>query len=82
MRASVIQIGNSKGIRIPKAILEECQIGEEVELKIDKGKIMIIPVKSKPRDGWEKRFKEMSSNNEDKLLVPDSLDLSGKDWEW
>jgi len=60
MRASVVKIGNSKGIRIPKAVLEECHIEEEVDLLIDKNKIIIVPLKAKPRDGWEKHFKVMS----------------------
>ncbi|MCR1795737.1 AbrB/MazE/SpoVT family DNA-binding domain-containing protein [Leptospira sp. id769339] len=82
MRASVVKIGNSKGIRIPKAVLEECHIEEEVDLLIDKNKIIIVPLKAKPRDGWEKQFKTMSERKEDKLLIPDSIDLSNKDWEW
>ncbi|PNV74138.1 AbrB/MazE/SpoVT family DNA-binding domain-containing protein [Leptospira inadai] len=82
MRVSVVKIGNSKGIRIPKAVLEECHIEEEVDLLIDKNKIIITPFKTKPRDGWEKQFKAMSESKDDKLLIPDSIDLSNKDWEW
>ncbi|MBM9501102.1 AbrB/MazE/SpoVT family DNA-binding domain-containing protein [Leptospira sp. 201903071] len=82
MKASVVKIGNSKGIRIPKAVLEECHIEEKVDLLIDNNKLIIVPLKSKPREGWEKQFKTMSYSKDDKLLIPDSIDLSDKDWEW
>lgn len=80
MKLSVVKIGNSKGIRIPKAVLEECHIEDEVDLLINNNKLIVVPLKSKPREGWEKQFKTMSSNKDDKLLIPDSIDLS--DWEW
>lgn len=82
MKASVVKIGNSKGIQIPKAILEECHIAEDVDLSIDEGNIIIKALMSKPRDGWERQFKEMSARNEDNLLIPDSMDLSVKNREW
>ena len=41
MKASIIKIGNSKGIRIPKALLEESNLGSEVDIKLDNGDIVI-----------------------------------------
>ncbi|TGK48002.1 AbrB/MazE/SpoVT family DNA-binding domain-containing protein [Leptospira kanakyensis] len=82
MKAAVIQIGNSKGIRIPKTVLAECQIEDEVDLLVEDNKIIITPVKSKPRMGWEDQFKAMAKGNEDELLIPDSIDLNSQDWEW
>lgn len=46
MKASIISIGNSKGIRIPKPLLEESELKETVEIKAKKGEIRITPVKS------------------------------------
>ena len=82
MRTVVIKIGNSKGIRIPKAILEECQIENEVDLRLDHNKLVIVPFRLKPRDGWDKQFKTMSVNKEDKLILPNSLDSPAQEWEW
>ncbi|MCG6143286.1 AbrB/MazE/SpoVT family DNA-binding domain-containing protein [Leptospira bandrabouensis] len=82
MKAAVIQIGNSKGIRIPKTVLAECQIEGEVDLLVEDNKIIITPVKSKPRMGWEDQFKAMAKEKEDELLIPDSIDLNSQDWEW
>ncbi|EOQ95251.1 antidote-toxin recognition MazE [Leptospira wolbachii serovar Codice str. CDC] len=82
MKAAVIQIGNSKGIRIPKTVLAECQIEDEVDLLVEDNKIIITPYKNKPRVGWEDQFKAMAERKEDQLLIPDSIDLETKDWEW
>ena len=67
MEVSVIQIGNSKGIRFSKTILEKYNIKDKVDLIMEKGQIIIKPL-SKPRNGWEKAFKEMANNQDDKLL--------------
>ncbi len=70
MEVSVIQIGNSKGIRFSKTILEKYNIKDKVELILEKGKIIIKPL-STPRKGWEKAFEEMNKNNDDQLLFDD-----------
>jgi antitoxin MazE len=81
MIAKIIQIGNSKGIRIPNQVLKELNIENQIELIINdkKDEIILKPV-HKVRDGWFDSFKKMKSTSEDKLLIDDSLDL--KDWEW
>jgi antitoxin MazE len=81
MIAKIIQIGNSKGIRIPNQILKELNIENQIELIInDKKDEIILKPMHKVRDGWFDSFKKMKSISEDKLLIDDSLDL--KDWEW
>ena len=57
MNISVIPIGNSKGIRLGKALLEKYNIKDAVELILEKGYIIIKPTSS-PRKGWEKAFKK------------------------
>jgi len=73
MEISVINIGNSKGIRLPKAILEQYNISEKLELILEKGRIILKP-KSIPRKGWEKSFKQMNTNGDDKLLIESVFD--------
>jgi antitoxin MazE len=73
MNIAVIQIGNSKGIRLGKAILEKYNIKDAVELVLEKGYIIIKPT-STPRKGWEKAFKKMHENGDDKLLITDMFD--------
>ena len=70
MEVSVIKIGNSKGIRFSKTLLEKYNIRDTVDLIMEKGQIIIKPL-SKPRKGWEKAFKEMNENGDDKLFISD-----------
>lgn len=81
MLTDVVKIGNSKGIRIPAVILKECEIADKVEMEIQDGKIIIIPI-SKPRKNWGEQFKEMRKKGDDKLLIDDALDSNLEDWEW
>jgi antitoxin MazE len=80
MEISVIPIGNSKGIRLTKTLLEKYNIKDTVELILEKGYIILKPI-SKPRKGWEKAFKKMHDNNDDKLLVNDVFaDENFEEW--
>lgn len=73
MEASVISIGNSKGIRLSKIILEKYNISDKVELILEKGYI-ILKAKNEPRKNWEKHFKKMAENEDDHLLIDDVFD--------
>lgn len=70
MEVSVIQIGNSKGIRLSKTLLEKYNIKDRVDLILEKSQIVIRPL-SKPRKGWDLAFKEMADNGDDRLLFDD-----------
>ena len=84
MRARVVKIGNSQGIRIPKPILEQTGIMEDVELEVEKNQIIIRPV-SNPRAGWDIAFKAMSPKNDD-MLIYGSENISHswdeEEWQW
>lgn len=81
MQLEVVQIGNSRGIRIPKTILEQCQIEDQVELEVEDGKIILEARKKTPRKGWDKAFKSMATNQDDSLLIDDGIDVEMGDWE-
>lgn len=70
MDVSIIPIGNSKGIRLSKTLLEKYNIRDTVELIMEKGYIIIRP-KDSPRKGWENAFKQMHENGDDKPLMSD-----------
>ena len=71
MRLSVVRIGNSKGIRIPKPLLDQCHISGAVDLKVEGKRIVLTPVKSKPRQGWAAAAELMHQAGDDELLIPD-----------
>lgn len=70
MNIAVIAIGNSKGIRLPKTLIEKYNIKDTVEVILEKNYIIIKP-KASPRKGWEKWFKKMHDNGDDKSLMAD-----------
>lgn len=58
------------------------QIEKEVDLEVEGNKIIIFPSKEQSRKDWDKTFCEMAERGEDKLLIPDDVDMEFKDWEW
>ena len=70
MELSIIGIGNSKGIRLNKSILERYNIQDKVEVILDKGGIILKPVPN-TRQGWGDAFRDMQEKQEDTLLIPD-----------
>ena len=80
MEVSVIKIGNSRGIRFSKTVIERYNIRDTVDLILDKGQIIIKPL-SRPRKGWEKAFIEMHANGDDKLIIPDIFEEENLE-EW
>jgi antitoxin MazE len=70
MLVSVIPIGNSKRIRIPKNILTELKIENETEMNIINDEIIIKRIEKNSREGWEEAFKKMYHTEEDQLLIP------------
>jgi len=81
MRARVIKIGNSQGLRIPKLILEQTGIRDDVEIEVEKNQIIIRPVKH-ARNGWDHAFEAMADQGDDVLIVEDDLSHSWDEEEW
>lgn len=83
MRARIIKIGNSRGIRIPKTILDQTGIMDDVEIEIEKKRIIIRPVIN-PREGWDAAFKVMGKMGDDELLVAENISHSwdNEEWQW
>lgn len=82
MKAQIIQIGNSQGIRIPKLLLEQSRIAGDVELELREDGILIRS-SQKPRSGWEEAFKAMAENEHDELGTSDTTTtFEKKEWQW
>jgi antitoxin MazE len=81
MEVSIIKIGNSKGLRLTKAILEKYNITDKIELILEKGQIILRPI-SEPRKGWDKAFQKMHENGDDQLLIEDVFeDENLEEWK-
>jgi len=82
VRSKVVKIGNSRGIRIPRILLEQAGLTDEVEMLVDGDKLIIHSVHS-PRQGWESQFIAMAEHGDDHLLddtIPTLWD--NEDWTW
>jgi antitoxin MazE len=81
MDLAVVKIGNSKGIRLSKTILEKYEIKDTMEIILEKDHIVLKP-KVKPRKGWDKAFKKMHGHGDDKLIIPDVFrDENHEEWK-
>ena len=82
MKAQIIQIGNSQGIRIPKALLQETGISGDVELEVHSEGILIKNIK-KPRSDWDGKFKSAVEMDDD-VVDGDrvSSEFEKKEWQW
>ena len=70
MDVSVIKVGNSRGIRLSKTLLERYNIKDKVEVIMEKG-YMILKPKAEVRKGWDEAFRQMHENGDDKLVEID-----------
>ena len=80
MEVSIIQIGNSKGLRLAKSILDRYNIKDKVELILEQGQIILKPVEE-PRKGWNQAFQKMHEQGDDQLLMDDVFGEESFD-EW
>ena len=81
MQVQIISIGNSKGIRLSKVLLEKYNLKEMVELVLEKDCIVLKPINN-PRKGWEKSFKKMHENGDDQLMIDDVFgDEEFEEWK-
>lgn len=71
MKLDVVRIGNSRGIRIPKRVLEECRMERSVRLRVKGTQIILEPIRKKIREGWAEAAKEAHAAGDDELLIPD-----------
>jgi len=83
MRTELVRIGNSRGIRIPKPIIEQCGLGETVEVRVENDCLIISPER-RPRRGWDDAFLAAGHSADDELMLettePNEFDL--KEWRW
>ncbi len=82
MRARLVRIGNSRGVRLPKPLIEEAGLGEEVEILVRDGTIVIASAQQ-PRTGWAAAAKRLRERDQDRLLDPPaSTRFDREEWKW
>jgi antitoxin MazE len=85
MKTKLIRIGNSQGVRIPKPIIEEIGLSEEIEMILKDNQI-ILRSSEQTRKGWEQSFEKMARDNDDNLLDKETVESSSQwdetEWTW
>ncbi len=82
IRTRFVAIGNSRGLRVPKVIIEQLGLGGEVDLTVEKGRL-VVQAAQQSRDGWDEAFKAMSKQGDDALMDPPQSTRWDKDeWKW
>jgi antitoxin MazE len=83
VKTTLIRIGNSQGVRIPKSVIEQCGLEREVEMSVRGDTILIAPARP-PRAGWDDAFKRMRKAGDDALATDDALPnaFDREEWSW
>ena len=82
MRAEIVRIGNSRGIRIPKPVIEQCGFGKKVEIKVE-NKRLVVSRESRPREGWELMFRSAGDSEiDDRALEKLTNEFDRTEWTW
>ena len=81
-KARIIQIGNSRGIRVPKVLLDHAQLPDDIELQADNGRLIVRAARG-PRMGWAEAAKAMRARGDDELLdATTASHFDDKEWQW
>ena len=82
IRSKIVKIGNSRGIRIPRLLLEQAGLSDEVDLVV-KGNTLVIQGVQSPRQGWRAQFAAMAEQGDDRLLDPvEMTQWDEEEWTW
>ena len=81
MKVELVRVGNSRGIRIPKPILEQCGFEGRVELRVENDHL-VIARGHWPRQGWEEAFRAAGASTQDELLPGVRNQFDDEEWQW
>jgi antitoxin MazE len=83
MKTELVRIGNSRGIRIPKPIIEQCGLGETVEMRVENDCLIVSPGRQ-PRQGWDDAFRASGHAMHDELMleIAEPSEFDQQEWRW
>jgi antitoxin MazE len=84
MRTAVRKMGNSSGVIIPKPILKQLGVeaGDDLDMSLDKDKIVLALIKQNPRAGWSAAAREIARHNDDALVWPEFGNIDDETFTW
>ena len=81
MKVNLIPIGNSKGIRIPRSVIKACGFGDQIEMRVGEGEVVLTRARGL-REGWGQAFEKMAAAGDDAPLVAEQPEHRWDDEEW
>ena len=84
MKARIVRVGNSRGIRIPKPLIEQTGLSDEVTIEAE-GSSLVIRAARRARAGWAEAFRAMAAAGDDRLLDADAMpppEWDRREWQW
>lgn len=82
MKARLVRIGNSRGVRLPKPIIEDARLSEDLEIRVIDGAVVITSV-GRPRSGWAEAARTARERGDDR--PPDETPpthFDDEEWRW
>jgi antitoxin MazE len=79
MKTHLRQLGNSKAVLLPTAMLSASGLGDEIEMTVEVGRITLTAAR-KCREGWYENYSPVEENEEASLFS--ATDLDSEEWEW
>ncbi len=82
VKTRIVRIGNSRGIRVPKLLLEQADLPDDVELRAEPGRL-VVRAAARPRAGWAAKARTMHERGEDRLLdASTATRFDDTEWRW
>jgi antitoxin MazE len=81
MKARLVRIGNSRGIRLPKAVIDQVGLDDEVELRVEDQRLVIIPA-TRARAGWSEAIQTMGAESASQLDPSTPTRFDETEWRW
>ena len=82
MKARLIRIGNSRGVRLPKPVIEQAGLQEEIDVQVRAGSV-VISSRRRSRAGWAEAAREMRDRGDDRLVQRDTpTRFDEAEWHW
>lgn len=81
MKAQLVRIGNSRGVRLPKAVIDQADLEDVVELEVEDGRVIISASRS-PRAGWERAARELAAASRGLFDPATPTRFDEAEWRW
>jgi antitoxin MazE len=81
MKARLVRIGNSRGVRLPKAVIDQVGLDDEVELSVEDNRV-VITASSPPRSGWAEAARRLGAESSGLLNPASPTRFDEDEWQW